>query len=72
MAFHTDMFTDAQLKIITEIQVDYNDPGKSPGQRLRGVLYRNWEKDPEGYKAFHDFYIVKMDKLIDHFKEKLD
>jgi len=72
MAFHTDMFTDAQLKGIAEIQVDYEDTAKTPGQRLRAVLYRNWEKENQGYENFHDFYIVNMDKLINHFKGKLD
>ena len=72
MAFHTDMFTDAQLKGITDIQVEFDNPGKTPGQRLRAVLYRNWEKENQGYKNFHDFYIVNMDKMIDHYKAKLD
>jgi hypothetical protein len=31
-----------------------------------------WEKQPEGYQVFNDFYNAQMEKLIVHFKKKLD
>jgi hypothetical protein len=48
------------------------DAGKSPAQRLRAVLYVNWQKNPKGYEVFEDYYRAKMETIIVHFKGKLD
>jgi hypothetical protein len=48
------------------------DEGKSPSMRLRNILFRNWEKDSEGYKIFNDYYRAKYEVLCTHFKKKLD
>jgi hypothetical protein len=48
------------------------DAGKSPSQRLRAILYRNWEKDSEGYKIFNDYCRAKYEVISTHFKKKLD
>ena len=45
--------------------------GKSPSERLRNVLYRVWEQDPEGYDDFNLYYVKKIETIIDHFKDKL-
>jgi hypothetical protein len=54
---------------------------KTPSQRMRGVLYRLWEKtqpktmNGDGvmeYVDFDLFYKRQMNKMIDHFKSKLD
>ena len=54
---------------------------KTPSQRMRGVLYRLWEKtQPKNmngdgvmeYVDFDLFYKRQMNKIIDHFKTKLD
>ena len=54
---------------------------KTPSQRMRGVLYRLWEKtQPKNmngdgvmeYVDFDLFYKRQMNKMIDHFKTKLD
>lgn len=45
--------------------------GKSPGQRLRSVLYLKWKNDPEGYKDSEMYYNAKMQLLIDHYKNDL-
>lgn len=44
---------------------------KSPSQRLRGVLFRLHEQDSEGME-WEVYYRVKMEKIIDHLKGKLD
>ena len=51
---------------------DYDDVGKSKGQRLRAVLYRNWEQNNEGCDTFTLYYESHMEKIIRHFKDKLD
>ena len=54
---------------------------KTPSQRMRGVLYKLWEKtqpktmNGDGvmeYVDFDLFYKRQMNKIIDHFKSKLD
>jgi len=47
-------------------------PGaKTPSQRLRAVLFILWE---QGLKklTFEEFYKMKMETLISHFKDKLE
>lgn len=46
------------------------DGGKSPAQRMRGVLFRIWEqKGKDG--DFETYYKTKMGTIIDQLKEKL-
>lgn len=45
--------------------------GKTQSQRMRGVLFRNWQKDPEGFEKFDSYYIHKTETIINHFKSKL-
>jgi hypothetical protein len=71
LAFAPDPFATAELEEIEDTKVEYNDIGKPPSQRMRAVLYRLWQQTPEGYKTFNDFYMSKMETLIEHFKNKL-
>lgn len=50
---------------------DTVDGGKSQSQRLKNVLYRFWEqsKTDEDSSAF---YSRTMEKIIEHYKEKLN
>ena len=72
LAFKAEPFTDTEKDLLEALKTDFEDTGKTPGQRLRAVLYRNFEKSNEGYKTFFDYYNSKMETLIDHFKGKLD
>lgn len=45
--------------------------GKTKSERLRNVLYRNWELDNEGNETFDKYYSLKMEIIITHFKGKL-
>lgn len=47
------------------------DSTKTPSQRLRGVLFRLWEQDKNGYDTFETYYINYMEKIIEKLKEKL-
>lgn len=44
----------------------------SASEILRGVYFRLWEKDNQGYEEFDYFYHDKMTLLIEHFKKKLN
>jgi len=72
LAFNPDPFKKEMIDTIELIKVDYDDIVKTKGQRLRAVLYRLWEQNNERYEIFDDFYNAKMEKLINHFKHKLD
>jgi len=71
LAFNPEPFSTKQIYDIDALKVDF-DAGKTPGQRLRGTLYRLFEKDNEGYKTFADYYNSKMEIIINHFKKKID
>jgi len=43
----------------------------SPSTELRNTLWHIWKKDDGGYKDFDNYYLYTMNKLINHFKEKL-
>ena len=46
--------------------------GESPSRRLRNVFFVWWKQLPEPKADFETFYKHQMEKLIEHFKEKLD
>ncbi len=72
LAFNPDPFNKEMIDTIELMKVDYDDVGKSKGQRLRAVMYRMWEQNKERYNVFDDFYNAKMEHLINHYKNKLD
>ncbi len=72
LAFKSDPFKTEELQTIDGIEADFEDVGKSPSTRLRSVLFLLWKKTPEGYEDFNLYYRFKMEKLINHYKEKLD
>ena len=43
---------------------------KSQSQRLRNVLYKVWQQDGEG--EFKEYYRHQTERIIEHFKNKLD
>jgi len=63
-----------QVETNEKVIVDGLNPelkGKSPGQRLRNVLFIKWQQDNEGYKDSESYYVAKMENLITHFKNEL-
>jgi len=52
------------------VAIDAGLEGKSPSQRLRAVLYVLWSQKQTG--DFEVYYRSQMEKLIEHFKNKLD
>ena len=56
-------------------QIDAIDPefeGKTQSQRIRAVLFKLFQQNPEGYKDFDQYYKVKTEKYIDHLKSKIE
>lgn len=71
LAINPNPFSKEQEKAINETKAELADEGKSPSQRLRGVLFVAFKNNSEGYEIFNDYYIKKMEQIIDHFKSKL-
>jgi len=71
LAFKEDVFKEKEKEAINSLDTEFEDKGKSRSMRLRNVLYVNFEQNNEGYETFNDFYNSKMEKLINHFKNKL-
>jgi len=72
IAFKPDELKEREKDILLDMKSDYDDVGKSKAQRLRAVLYRNWEQKKEGYEVFDDYYNHFLEKIIMHYKNKLD
>lgn len=58
----------SDLASLPEIKVEKGQ--KTPSERLRAVLYVLWESQPSDM-SFDNFYINKMNQLIDWVKAKL-
>jgi hypothetical protein len=56
---------------IESLKSELEDTLKKPSQRLRGVLFRLFEQDNDGFKTFSKYYDSKMEQLINHYKGKL-
>lgn len=63
-------FTKQELEIIDMLKTD-EGIGKTPSQRLRSVLYISWKEDNKGFEDFSNFYVHHMEKIIQHYKDKL-
>ena len=71
LAFAPDALATAELEEMDKLKVEYNDVGKPPSQRMRAVLFLMWKQEPEGYTTFNDYYVSQMERLIEHFKNRL-
>jgi hypothetical protein len=58
-----------EIKMVNALDPELK--GKTPGQRLRAVLFRAWEQSPEGYKDSESYYMAKMESFINGVKAEL-
>lgn len=72
LAFKSDPFKEKEKEFLDKIEAEYTDTNKTPSQRLRGVLWHLFNRDPQGYRTFPAYYENKLEELINHFKAKLD
>lgn len=52
------------------VKVDTERAIKSPGARLRAVIFLCWKNEGE-QGQFDAYYAAKLEKMIEHFKDKL-
>lgn len=69
----TNGLNQSEVEILrsSKFDLDAIPDGKTPSQRLRGVLYRCWEQDSGGYEDFNLYYHNRMERIIEHYKTKL-
>lgn len=67
-----ETLTKDEISEIDELDTDLYDNPKTKAQRLRNTLYVNWQQKSEGFDVFKDYYADKMEKLIQHYKDKLE
>jgi hypothetical protein len=66
----TEPFIQSEEVLIAGFKSEINQ--KTPSQRLRSLLYVYYEQDNKGYKDFGTFYAAEMERIIEHFKTKID
>ena len=64
-------FTKDETDLIESLKTDL-DNLKTPSQRLRGILFRNYEQDDKGYRDFNTYYLAEMERICEHYKGKLN
>ena len=72
VAIKEENFQTNELEILEDLKADFEIEKKSNGQRLRNVLYKLYEQDKEGFLTFTKYYDHQMERLINHFKGKLN
>ena len=72
LAFKEEDFKREEIDLVESLKADLDDSLKTPSQRLRGVLYILFTKEPEGFTTFSKYYDHKMEQLINFVKGKLD
>lgn len=61
--------TEEEMRELDSLDLEYN--GLSKSKRLKNVLFRYWEKS-ESVLDEKAFYALEMEKIINHYKNKLD
>jgi hypothetical protein len=59
-----------EIKLLDSIDMDLNN-GKTQSQRLRSVLWLNWQKKGS-VGDFKEFYKTETERIIEHYKSKLE
>jgi len=59
-----------ELEALDAVELDLYDEPKSQSQRLRNVLFKVWNQDPRG--DFKEFYKHETERIIEHYKRKLE
>lgn len=72
LAFKKEPFGEKEKQMIDDLKSEIEFAGKTSAQRLRAVLFRLWQTNPEGFDTSVKHYEHHMEKIINHYKSKLD
>ena len=67
-----DKISKSEVEELDKIDLDLYDNKKTQSQRLRSVLYLNWQKDNKGFSEFKDYYAHLTNQIIEFYKTKLE
>ena len=72
VAVKPEDFGAAELEALEREKADAAELGiKTKAQKLRHVLHRLWETNPDGFKDSNSHYAARMEALINQIKSKL-
>lgn len=60
-----------EIEELDAITLDLYDQPKKQSQRLRNVLYKVWQQEELG-GDFKEYYKTETERIIQHYKNKLD
>jgi hypothetical protein len=73
IAIKEESFQQSEVDMVEGLAVNPDDTKlRTPSQRLRAILYVSWKECDEGHPAFDSFYAQKIERIITHYKDKLD
>ncbi len=73
LAIKEELFSREEEQALDNLQASALEyQGKTPSQRLRAVLYVAYSQNPAGFSSFTTYYEHYMERLIEHFKAKLE
>tara|TARA_Y100000592_G_scaffold23862_1_gene37187 strand:- start:92 stop:463 length:372 start_codon:yes stop_codon:yes gene_type:complete len=62
-----------EIEELDAVELDLYDEPKPQSKRLRAVLYRVWEQHHQHQVAeFRDYYKAETERIIQHYKDKLE
>ena len=70
-AIKKEDFGKAELETMEAHKAEIDDSKKTASRRLRGVLFRIWERTANA-ETFETYYIREMERIISHFKTKIE
>jgi len=59
-----------EIEALDKLDTDLYDQPKTQSQRLRNTLYMVWQQEKVG--EFKDFYKNETERIIQHYKNKLE
>jgi hypothetical protein len=65
-----ETLTPNEVKELDTVDTDLFDNPRTQSQRLRGVLFKVWEQGGR-HGEFKDFYKSETERIITHYKTKL-
>lgn len=60
-----------EVEELDNLELDLYDQPKKQSQRLRNVLYKVWSQEEVGGE-FKDYYKTETERIIQHYKNKLE
>lgn len=64
-------FASAELEAITNLKYDGKIIGRSMAEKMRDMMWHVWNKSQNPFATFDDYYVWRMNKMIDELSDEL-